>query len=59
MAIIVSADGPPVAFLEERAQLFDDHQGSQNYSRFDIYSDCVVIGSQFYLAKSAANDNTI
>ena len=34
-------------------------QGSQNDSHFDISSNCVVIGSQFHMAKSAANYNTI
>ena len=34
-------------------------QCSQNNSRFDISSDCVVIVSWFYTTKSAANDNTI
>lgn len=39
--------------------LLVDIKASQKDSRFDISSDCVVIGSRFQRAKSDANDNTI
>ena len=40
-------------------QVFCYLQTSQDNSRLEISSDCVVFGNRFYRAKSAANDNTI
>ena len=49
----------PTSFYISIDDYYIYDQACQNDSRFEISSDCVVIASQFHLAKSADNDNII
>ena len=44
---------------EKSGSRFGYEQGSRNDSRFQIFSDCVVSGSRFRIAKSAANEHKV